>query len=44
MSPPLQKVLLEQVLPGIEAKHISGYKKVEILRIELEDGVNTECN
>jgi antibiotic biosynthesis monooxygenase (ABM) superfamily enzyme len=32
-----QKVLNEQVLPSIEAKHIPGYKKVEVLRIELED-------
>lgn len=34
-----QKVLQELVLPGIEAKHIPGYKGVEVLRIELEDEV-----
>lgn len=34
-----QKVLQEQVLPSIEAKHIPGYKEVEVLRIELKDEV-----
>ena len=34
-----QKVLSNEVLPGIEAKNISGYKKIEVLRIELEDEV-----
>ena len=34
-----QEVLHEQVLPGIEAKNIPGFKKVEVLRIELEDEV-----
>lgn len=34
-----QKVLYEKVLPSIEAKHIPGYKEVEVLRIELEDEV-----
>ena len=34
-----QKVLLEQVLPGIEAKQIPGYKEVEVLRNESEDEV-----
>ena len=34
-----QKVLQKQVLPGIEAKHIPGFREVEVLRIELEDEV-----
>lgn len=34
-----QKVLQEHVLPSIEAKHIPGFKGVEVLRIELEDEV-----
>ena len=34
-----QKVLQEQVLPSIEAKHIPGYKEVEVLRMELDDEV-----
>jgi len=31
-----QDVLNKQVLPGIEEKQIPGYKKIEVLRIELE--------
>ena len=34
-----QKILSNEVLPGIEAKNIPGYKKIEVLRIELEDEV-----
>ena len=34
-----QKILSSEVLPGIEAKNIPGYKKIEVLRIELEDEV-----
>ena len=34
-----QNILSEAVLPGIEAKNIPGYKKIEVLRIELEDEV-----
>lgn len=34
-----QNILLKEVLPGIEAKKISGYRKIEVLRTELEDEV-----
>lgn len=34
-----QKILKEEVLPSIEAKNIRGYKKIEVLRFELEDEV-----
>ena len=34
-----QSILHQEVLPGIEAKGIPGYKKIEILRIDLEDEV-----
>jgi antibiotic biosynthesis monooxygenase (ABM) superfamily enzyme len=34
-----QNILDNEVLPGIEAKKIPGYKKIEVLRIELEDEV-----
>lgn len=34
-----QKILNDEVLPGIEAKKIPGYKKIEVLRIELENEV-----
>jgi len=34
-----QNILREAVLPGIEAKKIPGYRKIEVLRIELEDEV-----
>jgi antibiotic biosynthesis monooxygenase (ABM) superfamily enzyme len=34
-----QDILKTEVLPGIEAKNIPGYKKIEVLRIELEDEV-----
>ncbi len=34
-----QKVLTNEVLPSIEAKEIPGYKKIEVLRIELETEV-----
>lgn len=34
-----QEILHEQVLPGIEAKQIPGYKKAEVLKMELEDEV-----
>jgi len=30
-----QKILNNIVLPGIEAKNIPGYRKIEVLRIEL---------
>jgi len=30
-----QKILNSIVLPGIEAKNIPGYRKIEVLRIEL---------
>lgn len=31
-----QNILNKEVLPSIEAKKIPGYKKIEVLRIELE--------
>jgi heme-degrading monooxygenase HmoA len=34
-----QSVLNEQVLPGIEAKNIPGYQKIEVLRFERQDEV-----
>lgn len=34
-----QTILNKEVLPGIEAKKIPVYKKIEVLRIELEDEV-----
>ena len=34
-----QNILNQEVLPSIEAKKIPGYKKIEVLRIELEDEV-----
>jgi hypothetical protein len=34
-----QDILNKEVLPGIEAKKIPGYKKIEVLRIEQEDEV-----
>jgi len=34
-----QNILKKEVLPGIEAKKIPGYEKIEILRIELENEV-----
>lgn len=32
-----QAILANEVLPGIEAKKIPGYRKIEVLRMELED-------
>ena len=34
-----QDILNKDVLPSIEAKHIPGYKKIEVLRVELEEEV-----
>ena len=34
-----QTILNEQVLPGIEAKNIPGYQKIEVLRFERQDEV-----
>ena len=34
-----QDILLNEVIPGIEAKKIPGYKKFEVLRIELQGEV-----
>jgi len=34
-----QKILNNIVLPGIEAKNIPGYRKIEVLRIELVNEV-----
>jgi antibiotic biosynthesis monooxygenase (ABM) superfamily enzyme len=34
-----QNTLIKEVLPGIEAKNIPGYQKIEVLRIEREDEV-----
>jgi antibiotic biosynthesis monooxygenase (ABM) superfamily enzyme len=34
-----QQILQNEVIPGIEAKGISGYRKFEILRFEREDEV-----
>ncbi len=31
-----EKILKTEVLPGIEAKNISGYRKIEVFRNELE--------
>ena len=34
-----QELLLKDVLPGIEAKGIPGYRKIEVLRIDRADEV-----
>ena len=34
-----QNILSKEVLPGIEAKNISGYQKIEVLRTEHEHEV-----
>ncbi|MFC1838944.1 antibiotic biosynthesis monooxygenase [Thermodesulfobacteriota bacterium] len=34
-----QDILNKEVLPGIEAKKIPGYKKIEVLKIDLKDEV-----
>jgi hypothetical protein len=34
-----QGILHKEVLPGIEAKKMPGYKKIEVLRIDLKDEV-----
>jgi antibiotic biosynthesis monooxygenase (ABM) superfamily enzyme len=34
-----QNLLLSEVLPGIEAKGIDGYRKIEVLRIDHADEV-----
>ena len=34
-----QNILHNEVLPGIEAKNIPGYRKIEVLRIDLENEV-----
>jgi len=34
-----QNILNKEVLPSIEEKKIPGYKKIEVLRIELENEV-----
>ena len=34
-----QRILHHDVLPGIEAKKIPGYRKIEVLRIDLADEV-----
>ena len=34
-----QSILLNEVIPGIEAKKIPGFKKIEVLRIELQGEV-----
>jgi antibiotic biosynthesis monooxygenase (ABM) superfamily enzyme len=34
-----QHIINTEVLPGIEAKHIPGYRRIEVLRIDREDGV-----
>jgi hypothetical protein len=34
-----EDILLNEVIPGIEAKNIPGLKKFEVLKIELEDEV-----
>lgn len=34
-----QNILNKEVLPGIEAKNIPGYRKIEVLRNELETEV-----
>jgi len=34
-----QSILQKEVIPGIETKKIPGFKKIEILRIELKDEV-----
>ncbi|MDA3835014.1 MAG: hypothetical protein PF495_16630 [Spirochaetales bacterium] len=34
-----QSILQNEVIPGIEVKKITGFKKFEVLRIELQDEV-----
>jgi len=34
-----QTVLLNDVIPGIEAKQIPGFQKIEVLRIELDEEI-----
>lgn len=34
-----QRLLSNEVLPGIEAKRIPGYRKIEVLRIDLQNEV-----
>ena len=34
-----QNILQNEVIPGIESKNISGLRKFEILRVELDDEV-----
>ncbi|MFC1494041.1 antibiotic biosynthesis monooxygenase [Thermodesulfobacteriota bacterium] len=34
-----QDILNKEVLPGIEAKKIPGYRKIEVLKIDLKDEV-----
>jgi antibiotic biosynthesis monooxygenase (ABM) superfamily enzyme len=34
-----QNILNKEVLPSIEAKNIPGYRKIEVLRIDLKDEV-----
>jgi len=34
-----QDILINEVIPGIEAKNITGLEKFEVLRIDLEDEV-----
>jgi hypothetical protein len=34
-----QQLLHDEVFPGIEAKNIPGYQKIELLRMELDDEV-----
>ena len=34
-----QHILLNEVIPGIEAKEIPGLRKFEVMRIELDDEV-----
>jgi hypothetical protein len=32
-----QKILIDEVIPSIEAKRIPGFTKIEVLKIEKED-------
>ena len=34
-----QRLLHDEILPGIEAKNISGYQKIELFRMDLNDEV-----
>ena len=34
-----QELLHKEIFPGIEAKKIPGYRKIELLKMELEDEV-----